>query len=978
MSRGALGHTLSVSEANAVPTSCCVFTATCVHPESHVDPCEPMALSGALPGPPGSPETVSSLDTAHPGPEGKETEGSGEPFGTDDGGISESPDSPSGCLIDGHLLLDGPRLGLELDQGQGQVPVVGEHDEEFGLLLQTTAARPLQTPRQSSLEAIEGGRSSSPSACPAAWGLDSLEAKEDSAGETDPQGPNLSILAEQGESYSPVPRNSSSRDLPEAETEDVCDGTFPTTDLLDNHPRDPHNTDTLDTDSWDPHTLDPLHTDSRDLHITDTLDSHCKDPHTTNSLASKSAEGTHSLEMLAPPRVFLDDPQMAVDRLATATPVHPSQLLPVLVACCSPEDSLEEPSSLALSVKNSQLPPSPSPPLTLTEAPEEGFSLDLSGPDSPTLVPEVPEGKGSEGDPPLETGGEHQAEVRVNGRCIPGDFPELKGALSPSVSSESPPGPGCTPGDEMSSTVAQDESCMLAEATGALSPLGPLSQTLQGAWEGVSAGCTSRKLRIITLEASLPQGWIPGLPEEGPMLPAGTDSPGTTKALSTLSPWSWGPSVPTDPSDTPVSPEPTRDLHRPQLPPQPLNCVGLLESSVDPMDESESCGSGEHHEAPQSREKEDLGPGSSEPDVRTAPADSPSLLQQLLTCARLLVSSVDPKHQEARGPARPSAVFTVGMHRVADPSQPLSLLTADSTPGGEDTLGVPDVIQGSEGSENREQVPHGQAPVLQALGPHGGEETISQGNHRPESSCRSFEAEVPCTQDPADTVLSALPCPHELATGTGTDTHHAPDQAHGVPKSNLDQAKIHQPMMSSGLAESGVLGDELRDTGPDSSGLAMSPPVPDISTIPQHRDPNSEGSQIMDSPAAITSLKLPGPKETQRDLGRMRTRAGMEVNPSSKRPGTPVSETVRKKKPEPSGNGHLADGMKKKILSRVAALRQRLEKENCSRKSMALPRKDPELGGEEKKDPKKLVCRKGGKGKHPEHLVGDDQAGISH
>lgn len=954
-----------------------------------MNPCEPKALSGALPGPPGSPEPVSSLDTAHPGPEGKETEGSGEPFGTDDVGTGESPDSPSGCLVDGHLLLDGPPLGLEMDQGQGQVPKVGEHDEELGLLLQTMAARPPQTPRQSSQEATEGG--CSPSPCPAAWGLDSLEAKDDSPGETGLQGLNLSSLTEQGESCPPVPRNRSARDLPEAEAEDVCDETFPTTDPLDSHSRDPHNTDTLDTDcrdlhttdpldtdSWDPHTSDPLDTDSRDLHITDTLDSHYKDPYTMNSSASKSTEGTHPLEMLVPSRVFLDDPQMAVDRLATAAPVHPSQLLPVSVACCSLEDSLEEPSSLTSSAKSPQLPPSPSSPLTPTEAPEEGFSLVPLGPDIPKLVPDVPEGEGSENEPPLETGGEHQAVVGVDGRLVPGGLPEFEGALSLSVPNESPPGSGCAPGDELHFTVAQDESWMPAEATGALLPLGPLSQTLQGAWEGGSVGCASRKLRIITLEASLPQGWIPGLPEEGPMLPAGTDSPRNTKALNTLSPWSWGPSVLTEPRDTPVSLEPTRDVHRAQLPPQPLNCVGLLESSVDPMDESEPCSSGEHHEAPRSREKEDLGPRSSEPDMRPAPADSPSFLQQLLTCARLLVSSVDPKHQEARGPARPSAVFTVGMHRVADPSQPISLLTADSTPGGEVILGVPDVIQGSEGSENRAQVPHGQTPVLQALGPHGGEETISQGNHRPESSRRSFEAEGPCTQDPADTVLSELPCPHELATGTGTDKHHAPDRAHDVPKSNLDQAKIHQPMMSSGLAESGALGDELRDTGSVSSGLAMSPPVPDISTIPQPGDPNSEGSQITDSPAAIASLMLPGPKETQSDPGRTRTRAGMEVNPSSKRPGTPVSETVRKKKPEPSGNGHLADGMKKKILSRVAALRQRLEKENCSRKSMALPRKDPELGGEEKKDPKKLACRKGGKGKHPGHLVGDEQAGISH
>lgn len=90
---------------------------------------------------------------------------------------------------------------------------------------------------------------------------------------------------------------------------------------------------------------------------------------------------------------------------------------------------------------------------------------------------------------------------------------------------------------------------------------------------------------------------------------------------------------------------------------------------------------------------------------------------------------------------------------------------------------------------------------------------------------------------------------------------------------------------------------------------------------------------------------------------------------TSKAPGA-LSATAGseegKKKQEALGSGHLAAGVKKKILSRVAALRLRLEeRENVRKNSIMrkMPKFEKSLSHtDEKKDPKKVPCKAEGKG----------------
>ncbi|XP_031801771.1 alpha-protein kinase 2 isoform X2 [Sarcophilus harrisii] len=68
------------------------------------------------------------------------------------------------------------------------------------------------------------------------------------------------------------------------------------------------------------------------------------------------------------------------------------------------------------------------------------------------------------------------------------------------------------------------------------------------------------------------------------------------------------------------------------------------------------------------------------------------------------------------------------------------------------------------------------------------------------------------------------------------------------------------------------------------------------------------------------------------------------------------------KKQEMSGTGHLAEGVKKKILSKVAALKMRLEEKERARKNSIFSKKIPKpetlTQNEEKKDSKRLSCKR--------------------
>ncbi|XP_036597736.1 alpha-protein kinase 2 isoform X2 [Trichosurus vulpecula] len=88
--------------------------------------------------------------------------------------------------------------------------------------------------------------------------------------------------------------------------------------------------------------------------------------------------------------------------------------------------------------------------------------------------------------------------------------------------------------------------------------------------------------------------------------------------------------------------------------------------------------------------------------------------------------------------------------------------------------------------------------------------------------------------------------------------------------------------------------------------------------------------------------------------------------PKSKVPETLASAAEEgNKKQEMSGTGHLAEGVKKKILSKVAALKMRLEEKERARKNSIFSKKIPKpetlTQNEEKKDPKRSSWKREGK-----------------
>jgi alpha-kinase len=129
-------------------------------------------------------------------------------------------------------------------------------------------------------------------------------------------------------------------------------------------------------------------------------------------------------------------------------------------------------------------------------------------------------------------------------------------------------------------------------------------------------------------------------------------------------------------------------------------------------------------------------------------------------------------------------------------------------------------------------------------------------------------------------------------------------------------------------------------------------------------------SREYESEKAPELLQDPDQKGSTLGSGKKsREKASHVANQTGKLPGARSawagSEEVKKKQ-ELSGSGHLAEGVKKKILSRVAALRLRLEEKENARKNLSL-KKIPKLEKSlsctnEKKDPKKAPCKREGKG----------------
>ncbi|XP_036890923.1 alpha-protein kinase 2 [Sturnira hondurensis] len=425
-----------------------------------------------------------------------------------------------------------------------------------------------------------------------------------------------------------------------------------------------------------------------------------------------------------------------------------------------------------------------------------------------------------------------------------------------------------------------------------------------------------------------------------------------------------------------------RDIHEGQKPAQRTywSCLSarylsqrrLLESSVDPVEE-ELCVADLPSEASTTGGQETVNNGSQNQEEKQLMVALPAFFKSFLTSPKILESSVDPIDEigvveRARvGPREPSA------------STP-GLITEDSK------LEDGHLGQRAEVSPASSPVPCPQQSggTIPSTGPN--QEASEQGEV--EQSKNSG----------ADFVFPTLPLSSGLAVMTqasaGADFQNTTGQVHDIPTNCLvEPSNCGRRLSASG--ESGERGGEGGKQSPSPGGLIPPPsassPEGNISNFPiSHKieEPEKEmpqsGETKTASPSSSPAMPLAftsgehesetAPK-TQQDPCELGPTLGHGSKSGEERPRPMAAQTDRppvtaseegKRKQETSGSGRLAEGMKKKILSKVAALRLRLEERENVRKNPSVPTKVPKLETSvlctsEQKDPKELPCKREGK-----------------
>ncbi|XP_076991469.1 alpha-protein kinase 2 isoform X2 [Tamandua tetradactyla] len=453
---------------------------------------------------------------------------------------------------------------------------------------------------------------------------------------------------------------------------------------------------------------------------------------------------------------------------------------------------------------------------------------------------------------------------------------------------------------------------------------------------------------------------------------------------------------------------------------QYLSQPSLLESSVDPIDGKESCVTNLLSEASMAGGKENVNNISQNQEENQVKMDHLAFLKQILTCPKILESSVDPIDE--------TGVIECSRAEKPEPSESiLRVVKEESTPNdgsldqkvevlpailqvpcpeeNERTIQSENSIDQSqedcergyaEQNKNEKAKVEVQPAILQALCPHKGRKTIPSEcsiNQIQEGSKGSLGEAEQSKHGKAELIIPTLP----LSKCPAIMTHSSvAGQMHDTPKNDLVEFKNHQCVFPDSN-ESGNNENEHAKHLPSSSGLALSlftsSPEGNISNlsicnqlekpkieapqIEKNKPPNSSGlpavtvaftpgeyvsgkaSKLLQDPCQKGSI-LGSMKKSRAEEKPLHRTAKMDQFPGAL-PGVPGPEEV-KKKHESSGSVHLAEGMKKKILSRVAALRLRLEEKEKVRKNSSFIKKIPKLETsasrtDEKKDQKKPPCK---------------------
>ncbi|XP_058133787.1 alpha-protein kinase 2 isoform X2 [Dasypus novemcinctus] len=449
----------------------------------------------------------------------------------------------------------------------------------------------------------------------------------------------------------------------------------------------------------------------------------------------------------------------------------------------------------------------------------------------------------------------------------------------------------------------------------------------------------------------------------------------------------------------------------------------LLESSVDPIDERELCVTNSLSEASITGMKENGNNTSQNQAENQLKVDHLAFFKQLLACPNILESSVDSVDETgviecSRAEKPESSDPILGVIKEKSTSndgnlgqkvevQPAILQIPCPEESGKTIPSENNLNQSQEESERGEAEQskndkvrvEGQPAILQALCPDEGSEPIPSEcsiHQTQEGSEGSLGEAEQSKNENTEFIVHTLPLAVMTHSCVGVGTNNSTGQIHDIPENDLAGPRNHQYVLPDSNKSGNIENERVKRLS-SSSGLALSPFIssPEENIADQAIGNKIEGLKIeepqtgetrlsnsLDLPA-VTLAFTPGERvsaETASKLlqdpclgftqGSVKSRqeeqqlhrAAQTDQLPGVLPGGPGPEEVRKKQ-ESSGNGNLAEGVKKKILSRVAALRLRLEEKENVRKNSSFLKKIPKLETsashtEEKKDQKKPPCKR--------------------
>ncbi|OWK01654.1 ALPK2, partial [Cervus elaphus hippelaphus] len=771
--------------------------------------------------------------------------------------------------------------------------------------------------------------------------------------------------------------------------------------------------------------------------------------------------------------------------LSVAPKGHPPRYLTVSVAGDSHTGGPEESSPRAPGGNTSQLPSNV--PLahvvngsTINSSRELGH-MAPSGPGIHVQVPQLPEGEGFCSSSPLQIDNlsrkKSQTGPRADTRTLGENFQEKGSETTQSVQQGSSDDnfqeilPTTSVGQVETNLVPLDCSSastergrqnsglgthvpVMAESTAKddsrpLSHGPPLANVLldeskessPGYWEG------GKKLKIITLEASVSETWPLGQPTDSGLkgmdaglipdrirgipdvLKAGAavPKPGPSKTASACSPQAEDGSAIAN----------IRKIHKREdravraswscLSSQYLSQRRFLESSsVDPVEEKKVCVTGLLPEAFSTERKENANRVSQNPDENRLERDRPAFFKQLLSCPNILESSVDPIDELSVGWARvdppepsESTLGAIGVENKSNDGhldqrlevQPAILQVpcpqqSGETPPSKNSINQNqmDRVGREAGQSHRDGAKRDlRSAILPVPGPVRGGEAIPGGcirSHIQEGGERCSGGPGRSKSNRAALVSPALALSSGLARMTppsvGANTHSLTVQNHDLREEDFVEPRNHQRAFSDS-EERRAVKSEWKQV-PSSSGLTQGP----FTSSPERRGITDfsrshriEEHKIEEPPVGETkptgtsgspagplasvsgehvSAKVPkmllDPYLQGSTLGHGKKLGEEKLGPVAAQASSPPPPAVMKsqevKEKQTPGSGHLAEGVKKKILSRVAALRLRLEEKENVRKNSVFKSPKPGAAGscaDEKGEPQRPPCQ--GEGRAP-------------